>query len=149
MSTVKKGLATTAEKNTIEFDEPKQRKVRSDKGKGRSQYIRKNFQESSNNVVKSFGFKTKKLKVELSKYERAVLAVITENSHLVSAMGDGSLPFILGILISRYSLTFVNEAGLIRSRLVRATLNHLEQLNLLKLSVTDKFPFGTGKIQLI
>ena len=91
-----------------------------------------------------------KLKVVLSKYERAVLATITENQHVMNAMVDGSLPFLIGVLIQKYSLTFLNEAGAIRTKLIRSTLNHLQELKLLRIkSASSRFPFGAGQLELI
>tara|TARA_R110000868_G_scaffold12456_7_gene59536 strand:+ start:9001 stop:9411 length:411 start_codon:yes stop_codon:yes gene_type:complete len=90
-----------------------------------------------------------KEEVVLSKFEQVVLEELTVNIGVISTMGDGSLPFLIGLLASKFKLVFTNENGLIRGRFLKATILHLQELNLLKVQHTSKFPLGPGRVSLV
>ncbi len=163
----------------VEPQTAKTRKERSDKGRGRQpyktekavpevrqkrKYIFKNRTSDSETepnptlqkhhigqttIVKRFGFRKKGSELTLSKYERAMLTVIKENEQLIQVMGDGSLPFVIGALVSKYSLSFVTELGLIRTKLIKRALNHLQEMNLLRVRSNSKNFLGSGTLELI
>jgi len=87
--------------------------------------------------------------IELSKFEKVVLDEVKENIGVISSMGDGSLPFLIGLLASKFKLVFTNEEGFIRSRFLKATILHLQELNLLRVQHTSKFPLGPGRVALV
>jgi hypothetical protein len=89
------------------------------------------------------------MKKELSKFDLVVIAEIKANIAAIATMGDGSLPFLVGILASKFKLVFTNESGLVRGRLLKSTLLHLRDLNLLKIQHTNRFPYGSGIIALV
>lgn len=150
-----------------EIQETKMRKVRSDKGQGRTPYKMKNEpkpeerakrsyvfrnridEKPKETILKRFSFSKKGNDAPLTKYERALLGVIKENEPLIQAMGDGSLPFVIGAVVSKYGLSFVTELGLIRTKLIKKALNHLQELNILKVQTQSKNYLGAGTLQLI
>lgn len=134
------------------IQEIKIRKVRSDRGKTRTAY--KQRQVSNHNATDTpVEARVKRhykhhVKVELGRYEAALMKIVTENETTIKSMGDGSLPFVIGMLVSK-SIELVDNEGKIRNRLIKATLTHLESLKLIKFQATNQFPFGPGRLQLV
>jgi len=91
----------------------------------------------------------KKTETILSKFEKVVLGELKDNIVVITTMGDGSLPFLVGLLASKLKLVFTNEEGMIRSRFLKATFLHLQELNLLKVQHTSRFPLGPGRVSLV
>lgn len=83
----------------------------------------------------------------LDRYEKAILKIVAENQPTIQSMGNGSLPFVIGMLVSK-SIELVDDQGKMRNRLIKATLLHLQSLKLIKVEFGKDFPFGAGKLQL-
>jgi hypothetical protein len=83
----------------------------------------------------------------LDRYEKAIMKIVTENQQAVQAMGNGSLPFVIGMLVSK-SIELVDDQGKMRNRLIKATLLHLQSLKLIKVEMSKDFPYGPGYLQL-
>lgn len=131
--------------------EPKARKVRSDRGKARNAYKQRlsNHNAEETPVMERIKRKYKHhVKIELGRYESALMKIVTENQPTIASMGDGSLPFVIGMLVSK-SIELVDGNGKIRNRLIKATLTHLESLKLIKFQATNQFPLGPGRLQLV
>lgn len=91
----------------------------------------------------------KAVEIELTKFETVILKEVKQNIGVILTMGDGSLPFLVGLLAAKFQLVFTNEDGFIRSRFLKATINNLMDLKLLKIQATNKFPLGPGRISLV
>lgn len=130
--------------------EPKARKVRSDRGKTRSSYRTRISNHNAEETPVMERIKRKynhHAKVDLGRYETALMKIVIENQPTIASMGDGSLPFVIGMLVSK-SIELVDQNGKIRNRLIKATLTHLESLKLIKFQATSQFPLGPGRLQL-
>lgn len=126
----------------------KVRKERNDKGKTRKGYrtrLMKTIQPLTEKVKRHYKFQTKET---LDRYESAIMKIVTENVVTIQAMGNGSLPFVIGMLVSK-SIELLDEQGKMRNRLIKSTFLHLERMKLIKVNFEKEFPYGAGTLQLV
>jgi len=130
---------------------PKIRKQRTDKGKARLGYktrLSRHVEvQDESKPKRSYVFKNR-TKQTLDRYEREILKIVTENQQAIQHMGNGSLPFVIGMLVSK-SIELIDEQGKMRNRLIKSTLLHLEKLKLIKVEFGKEFPYGAGTLQMV
>lgn len=85
----------------------------------------------------------------LGKMEAAFMNLAMENRDIITAAGDGSIPFIMGAFVARHAISVMDDVGKIRTRVLTRMLRKLQTAGKIRVELKSKSPIGVGKLTLV